>query len=215
MTCTKHPIRRRPDCPDCFPTDKVQTSREALAELDTNCEEEELVIKCERKKKKISPELLAAAEAKLAERKREMLEAKIKPKAPEVEIETKDLTREYISKEVRKALNVFIGETVTDELKAKAKADVEKVFSQALESFMARIRPLSDVQYEHLDIPFDSFNVALMYKLEKEGWCYKDVYRGSCAVASGFKEDTVIMTRVKNSKWPAKPDFKKKRGESK
>ena len=91
------------------------------------------------------------------------------------------------------------------------KNNIKECYSKYQKEFEYKIRDLAELQYEHLEIPLKLFNNKLLYKLEKEGWGYKELFRGECARISAFKEDTVLLIRIKSNKWPHKPDFKEKK----
>lgn len=195
MSCSKHPQRKRKDCPGCFPpvvkesvsvvsahpkaTTKAtnipvqteRTSREMLADMEK--EVEELVIKPERAKKTPKPEPQQAEEVKVDG-----------AEAPVVK-------------------------TPLQEFEAKCEAVAAKVY----EKYMEKIYALSDVLWEHLEVPDTIFTLQLLYDLEREGWKWCQLYDELWNKASGLNQPRHhLLQRVKNSKWPAKPDLSKPAG---
>lgn len=168
MACTKHPLRKRKDCPDCqaelaAPTEK--TSREMLAEISSMEKEvDEMVIKAPRKQR----------EKKAVEEKVEVV---INTSVPEVEEEIP------IDK-----LSLF-------------QESVNKIVENALNDFKRKIKDLTEIRYEWLDLPYSLFSVKVLDRTHSDGWRLVDFYKGECAKVSGFKGDVVLLSRVVSDKW--------------
>lgn len=190
--CERHKIRKRKDCPECFPDVKgdmpvkvpkatkiykkeekvdetpIQTSREMRANLDAmEKEEQNLAIKAPR-----------------AERKK-----------PEPKVEAIfDVTSEDIP------INLF------EEFEAKLNAIADRVYNRLLE----RIDIINDIRYEHLKVPVDVLSMAIIDNLEKEGWRWCHYYDEIWNKASGLNvKHHHLFQRIINSKNPAKPDLNK------
>lgn len=122
----------------------------------------------------------------------------------------KDVDKELIPiirKEIDKLTPNLLQEFITDELREKINEVVKDIFDKAVTKFKNEIKSFSNIQYEHLNVPLNYFNISLMDKLQKEGWGFKEILKGDAAKISGFKTDTVLFVRVKNDKWPEMPTF--------
>lgn len=96
---------------------------------------------------------------------------------------------------------------IPKDIEEKISNSIQEAFNKYFKIYEQKLHEISNIQYEHFDIPLRKFNSKLMYKLEKDGWCYKDMFRGDVAKNSGFKEDVVVFVRVKNSKNKPKPEI--------
>ncbi|MDY0197617.1 MAG: hypothetical protein RBR68_07365 [Tenuifilaceae bacterium] len=102
-------------------------------------------------------------------------------------------------------------EKLYDKIEDLIRNKIKECYDKHYKEFEYKIKSLSDIKYEHLDIPLRVFNSHLLSKLEKDGWCYKELLYGDKAKICAYKEDVVILIRVVSHKWPPKPDFKEKK----
>lgn len=181
MSCEKHKLRKRKDCPDCFPErtdilpgdDVIEAAAEVLISngfVPENIEATKIVIP---KSDKDIPQTASVGDH-------------IWGAGSEPEKALRFNEKDYIQ------------------------ALIDSAVKDAAARMRTELLDLKTIQWEHLDIPLAQFSMALMHLLGAEGWCYKDTYRGEVARISGCLGDTVIMTRVKSPKWPAAPDFSKR-----
>lgn len=129
--------------------------------------------------------------------------------------------KEVISeKEIERNIEKQIKEEIIDDkidydelynkLEDLVRIKIKDSFDKCYKEFEYKIKSLSDIKYEHLDVPLRIFNTSLLNKLEKEGWCYKELLRGDIAKMCAYKEDVVVLVRIVSHKWPPKPNFKEK-----
>lgn len=87
---------------------------------------------------------------------------------------------------------------------------VEKELKLAIAKIKGEINELKNIQWEHLHVSLSTFNLALLFALEKEGWKYCEMVRDGKRF--GYIEDGefVILQRIKNNNNVAKPDFAKR-----
>lgn len=188
MTCLKHKLRRRSDCPNCFPNSKEEkTSREMLADLEK--EESELVIKAPRKKRE-SKVIITSTPT-----------------------ETNILVNEYVnsgqSKEFLKdPLEEF--KSKINEMIDNSKNEIDNYFASKLQELKNEIHKETSILYEHLSFSSTLLDLSLLNKLELDGFMLVNIFSGDIAKASGFKESTAVFKRIKSDIWKKKIEEYKK-----
>jgi hypothetical protein len=198
MACLKHPLRKRKDCPDCIDERKseyapIPKPKSVQKELVVPTIKD--IIKATKKAKPIKSTIS------------EMVKVEPTPQPVELNKSMKEEIADYIKKEIRKAVAQHLSDVLTEEALSQAKATADVAFQTALVNFQTKIKPIANIQYEHLTIPVSTFNMNLLAKLQIEGWGYRDMLRGETARISGCKGDSVILVRVKNEKWPKVPQY--------
>ena len=187
MSCQKHKLRKRGNCPDCFPvhvkapiTGKtkpvkeekviVKTSRDMLADLEK--EADNIVVKKERKK-------------------REVVINTAPPKEEESD-EIKPLVIAEIEKKI-------------------AHYNIDLYFDTKMAEFKSKIASVAGLQWEHLDIPAGKCNMETICMLEKDGFQYIDMYvQENIMKVSGFTVPTAVFQRlVKNDRKKTTIQWKK------
>lgn len=175
MSCRKHIQRKRPNsCPDCaaeLSGEKVQTSREMLADLDKiEHEEAELVIKKERKKRVV-----------------ENIVPTITPVVKEVENILIDNVKKMV-KDIRQ----------TEEY-AQCKEELIQFIQSETEKALAKVKEQVDricrVTYECKRVPLSKFKVSMIDEMSRDGWQYMDYYDDKSAILYVEKEGFVLFQK--------------------
>ena len=232
FTCVAHPLRKRPTtCPDCarelaqkqnkpaeevIKVDTVNVTSSDIEQATEQISKPELIIKESISNAPIRKKIIQEESVKPKEKVKEDVKVEVKKN-----LTIKDISKiadeellPVIKKEVKKLTPTLLDEFVDDEFKLKIKEVVQKMFDTALEKFRIETKSLSKVQYEHLNVPISYFNIDLLNRLQKEGWCFKEMLRGDLVKICGLKGESVIFTRVKSNEWPKAPTLKELKGDS-
>jgi len=199
MACTKHPIRKRKDCPDC------------VGEInDSGTSKKEVVIKNDPVKEiqKDKPKEKRGKLVKVEEPIRlPMLQSTpspqiaggcILPPMATASLSLEDV-KGYIDKQLKAGIKTLI--------ESEARETIASMVETAIKSYGYKLKEMAEIKQEHLFVPLSKFNMALWNKLEKDGWGYRDCFKGEIAKVSGHTTDVVVLVRYQNPKWPKKPEF--------
>lgn len=117
---------------------------------------------------------------------------------------------EELAEETKETIDIIPQSAPLDlskDVEKEIEVKIRDVFDSLFKEFKLSIKDLLTIKYEHINVPLRLFNMKLLNSLEKDGWGYKDIYRGELAKTAGLKEDSVVLIRVKSDKWPEKPKF--------
>lgn len=199
MSCLKHKQRKRKDCPDCFPV----TLKESVSVVAVG---KKLAEKGVTKAKNIP---LVESNPHLAdpEKRKKMIKQSV--------VSSSAIEGIYVDdKALEEALEKYATpeEIALESFEKKIQAIADRVFSKLVD----KIDSITDLVYEHLALPAGLLTVQSLEKLEKEGWKWAHFYDDTWNKASGLNDPHHhLLIRIKNSKWPAKPDFSKQLKENK
>lgn len=190
MTCSKHPQRKRADCPDCFPPKITEVIKESSGR----------VVKDPAKKSKIPKAVVQQAVAKVTAEREEATKKRL-----EERYENK------VSKTVYKP-NVPISpiEEQDREIRidiARIREYVDTVFAQALEKVKIEINAVKNIRWEHMNIPLTLFNIDLLMAIGTDGWKLVDLMRNPKQYGYPDVPDYAIIQRVVKPDNSPLPDF--------
>lgn len=183
--CAKHPVRKRKDCPDC------------MAELNSPVgilDDPRIIAKVKEVEKTLTvikdikaEEVIVKAETSSLDN---ILTVEKLIEEPEVEMDLEEY-RNIRGQELKDQVDLLV--------KKKLK-DVEKEINKML-----------SVKHECLDVPLCKFNMKVLESLLADGWKLITFLTKDVAKASGFKEDIVLLQRIKCDSWKKDLDTNKLR----
>lgn len=212
MACTKHPIRKRKDCPECYPGLKQdEVINKTITEIPIKEHIDKTIINEKRAKKVIEDikskdnKVLITSTPTGDNPFYEEFKKATKKEKPEIKLifdESTPFMKEqydYIN-EWQKVMSEAIAfkkeiESIDKYFNDK-KEEFNKYIEDGLKKYQKEIDKLSKLKYERQVIPVSKMSTALLDKMAE--WSLKCLLTGDCAKISGFKEDVFIMERVNN-----------------
>jgi hypothetical protein len=204
MSCEKHKLRKRKDCPDCFPNgDTVfrvgatlpeNLSEKAIEQLTTGtCPQVAIDLaekvsdhllknKLEKKGLKIVP-----IEDPIAEKLTEILIEGFDPGLP--------IGHDGLIQQVPNLDDYYAFKT--DEIKKQ----LDEILASKVKSLTKEINSIVSIKYEALDIPLTRFSLKVLDSLLNDGWKMISILTKEVAKVSGLKEDGVIFQRIRCTSW--------------
>lgn len=190
MSCEKHKLRKRPaTCPDCA-NDELEAGH-ATSERLANTDDEHL------------PPVTGNGNAK--RETGETVKKHVKVAIDKEALEIIDNVKEAIAGSRVEKNEGFPRHEEGKYVRVLIEAEIQK----ALAKVRQEMNELRNIQWEHLDVNYSTFCLALMYALEKEGWKFCDFLKNPKQYGYAMTEDCVVFQRIKRKDNPPRPDFTK------
>lgn len=186
MGCTKHPQRRKADCPECH-----------VRVVIPKVEDVQPV-----KKKKFSKEIVQSAVDKVRSDKEleniDKLEKKFENKLENTVYKPKiPLTcMEDVDREVRIEVS-------------KIREYIDGIFAQALEKVKQDINQIKHIRWEHASIPLTIFNIDLMLAIQQDGWKLIEFMKNAKQYGYPDQPDYAVVQRITKPENTPLPDLSK------